>query len=601
MLYLQKSYFMRIVLLIYIFFFSNLIASQNEQLALNYFNNGEFEKALITYNKLYEVNKGNTNYLLKIIEIHQQLEHFDKAEELLIQLVNKTKNPQYLVELGYNFQLKNEHDKANDYYNQAVLKIDENPVFAFGVARRFERHALIDYAATVYERAMELRPESNYFIQLARIYGEQGKVEKMFGSYVNFIDRNPAFISQSKQIFSDYISENAEDQNNKSLRKVLLKKIQVQPNIIWNHLLSWLFIQQRDYTKAFVQEKAIFKREQETILGITDLAAITIKDGKREVSEEILKFIINNAFDLDTALKAHKDLLELETKYALKKDYYKIDQQYKSLLEDFGMLPQTIDFQISYAHFTAFYSNKPETAIVFLKETLKIKASQFQLAKAKLKLGDILVFQEKFNEALIYFSQIQTSLKNSTISQEARFRVAKTSYYKGDFKWAELQLKILKSSTSQLIANDALDLKLLISDNKYEDSLQTALKLYAKADLMAFQNKTDKAILLLAKILMEHKTETIIDQTLYKQAQLFESQQQFKKAEVNYIKMITNYKDDILADDAYYALAELYLNHLAQPEKAKVLYEQIIFNHEDSIYFVDARKKYRTLRGDNLN
>lgn len=593
--------FMKAVLLICIFFYSTFVSSQNEQAALNYFNNGEFEKALITYNKLYEVNKGNTNYLLKIIEIHQQLEHFDKAEELLIQLVNKTKNPQYLVELGYNFQLKNEHDKANDYYNQAVLKIDENPVYAFGVARRFERHALIDYAATVYERAMKLRPEFNYYIQLARIYGEQGKTEKMFSSYVNFIDRNPAFISQSKRIFNDYISEDAEDGNNKSLRKVLLKKIQVQPNIIWNQLLSWLFVQQRDYTKAFVQEKAIFKREQETMLGITDLAAITIKDGKREVSEEILKFIINNAFDLDTALKAHTDLLELETKYALKKDYYKIDKRYKSLLEDFGMLPQTIDFQISYAHFTAFHLNKPEIAIVFLKEILKIKASQFLLAKAKLKLGDILVFQEKFNEALIYFSQIQTSLKNSTISQEARFRVAKTSYYKGDFKWAESQLKILKSSTSQLVANDALDLKLLISDNKYEDSLQTALKLYAKADLMAFQNKTDKAISLLDKILMEHKTETIIDQALYKQAQLFESKQQFEKAEDNYLKIIANYKEDILADDACYALAELYLNHLAQPEKAKVLYEQIIFYHEDSIYFVDARKKYRTLRGDNLN
>ena len=592
---------MRALLLIGVFFYSLFVNSQNEQKALQYFNNGEFEKALITYNKLYQVNNGNTNYLLKIIEVHQQLEHFDIAEKLLLQLIGRTKNPQYLVELGYNFQLKNEHDKANDYYNLAVLKIDENPVFAFSIARRFERHALIDYAAKVYERAMKLKPESNYYIQLARIYGEQGKVEKMFRSYVNFIDRNPAFISQSKRIFSDYISENAEDENNISLRKVLLKKIQDQPNIIWNQLLSWLFIQQRDYTKAFAQEKAIFKREQETILGITDLAAITIKDGNRAISEEILRFVINNAFDLDTVLKAHKDLLELETKYALKKDYYKIEQQYKSLLKDFGMLPQTIDFQISYAHFTAFYSNKPETAIVFLKETLKIKASQFLLAKAKLKLGDILVFQEKFNEALIYFSQIQISLKNSTISQEARFRVAKTSYYKGDFKWAESQLKILKSSTSQLIANDALDLKLLISDNKYEDSLHTALKLYSKADLMSFQNKTDIAISLLDKILLEHKTETIIDQALYKQAQLYENKQQFEKAEDNYLKIIANYKEDILADDAYYALAELYLNHLAQPEKAKVLYEQIIFNHEDSIYFVEARKKYRVLRGDTIN
>src|SRR5690606_32798441 len=192
-------------------------------------------------------------------------------------------------------------------------------------------------------------------------------------------------------------------------------------------------------------------------------------------------------------------------------------------------------------------------------------------------------------------------LKNSTISQEARFKVAKTSYYKGDFEWAESQLKILKASTSQLIANDALDLKLLISDNKYEDSLHVALKLYSKADLMAFQNRTDEAISLLDKILSEHKGESIEDEALLKQAKLFEKKKQYDKAILNYQTIITNYADEILVDDAVYFLAELYNNILAQPEKAKVLYEQIIFNHQDSIYSVEARKKFRMLRGDAIN
>jgi tetratricopeptide (TPR) repeat protein len=179
--------------------------------------------------------------------------------------------------------------------------------------------------------------------------------------------------------------------------------------------------------------------------------------------------------------------------------------------------------------------------------------------------------------------------------------VAKASYYKGDFKWAESQLKILKASTSQLTANDALELKLLITDNKYEDSLQTALKLYAKADLLAFQDRNDEAISLLNKILNEHKTEPIMAQALFKQAQLFEAKKQFENAETNYNNILLNYKEGILADNACFALAEIYANQLAQPEKAKALYEQIIFNHADSIYFVEARKKYRALRGDAIN
>ena len=278
-----------------------------------------------------------------------------------------------------------------------------------------------------------------------------------------------------------------------------------------------------------------------------------------------------------------------------------IDKKYKELFKQFGTYEQTLALQIAYGDFLAFHLHQPEEASQFLKQSLKLNLSAFQEATVKLKLGDILVLQERFNEALIYYTQIQANLKNSTISQEARFKVAKTSYYKGDFEWAEAQLNILKSSTSQLLANDALDLKLLITDNKYDDSLHVALKLYAKADLMAFQNKPDQAISLLDTILTEHNGESIIPQALFKQAQLFEQKKQFDKAVVNYQSIITNYGYGILVDDACYFLAELYNNQLAEPEKAKEFYEKIIFNHEDSIYFIEARKKFRMLRGDAIN
>lgn len=589
--------------LIYIFCFLCCFASfsQNEELAKDYFDRGEFQKALISYQKLYEEKKGNINYFMRIVEIHQQLEQLDIAEQLLLDMSSKSQNPQHLVDLGYNYHLKNDEEKAQDYYNQALLKIDENPIYGYYVAYRFETHALIDLAAKAYERSMELRPEANYHIQLARIYGEQGEIEKMFTSYVNFVEKNNSFANQVKRYFNDYISESSEDENNAILRKVLLKKIQEQPDVVWNQLLSWLYVQQRDYAKAFAQEKAIYKREQESLRGIIDLANLTLEEDMPEISADILMYLIETAIDIETIVDSHKNLLELQTKHATKEEYKVIDQNYNNVINEFENNPEIVDIKVSYAHFKAFYLNNPDEAITYLKTALEAKFNRFQLAKIKLELGDILVFQEKFNEALIYYSQIQTSLKNSTISQEARFKVAKASYYKGDFKWAEAQLKILKASTSQLIANDALDLKLLISDNKFEDSTQTALKLYAKADLYAYQNKTDEAITLLDKILENHKTESIIDQALYKQGKLFEGKKDYLKAEANYKAIIDNYREDILADDAYYALAELYVNILNKPEEAQALYEKIIFNHADSIYFVEARKKFRALRGDAIN
>src|SRR5690606_952290 len=136
-----------------------------------------------------------------------------------------------------------------------------------------------------------------------------------------------------------------------------------------------------------------------------------------------------------------------------------------------------------------------------------------------------------------------------------------------------------------LIANDALDLKLLTSDNKYDDSIQDALKLYAKTEWKTYQNKMDESIPLLDKMLTEHNSESITDEALFKLAKLYEKKKLFDKAIKNYELIIANYADDIFADDAYYHLAELYNHQLDEPEKAKALYEKIIFNHQDSIFF----------------
>ena len=218
-----------------------------------------------------------------------------------------------------------------------------------------------------------------------------------------------------------------------------------------------------------------------------------------------------------------------------------------------------------------------------------------------MKLADILVFDEKFNEALIYYSQIQKKVKSNVLAQEARFKVAQTSYFKGDFEWAQIQLDVLKKSASQLIANDAMQLSLMIRDNSLDDSTKTALKKFARADLLTLQNKNNTAISVLQDILTNHKGEKIEDEALLKMGELYEVTQQYEQAEANYKKLIEFYNEDILADDAHFHLAKLYEGPLAQPEKAKALYERIIFDFADSIYFVEARKRYRTLRGDAIN
>lgn len=595
----MKNYLL-LILIVFTLTFTN--AQNSEVLADSYYKKGEFNKALVIYENLNKEKPYNYNYLFKLIDTHQQLEQFDAAENILIQRLEKRKNPTLVVELGYNYQLKDSLDKAKNLYKEAINYIDEKPTYVYSVAKKFEDHSLLDEAIQVYDKGKILMPEKNYSIQLARIYGDQGNIEKMFENYIEYIAYRPNYINNIKRAVSDFISENKDNENNLYLRRLLLKKIQQEPNPYWYELLSWLYVQEKAYNKSFIQEKALYKRNPESLDRIIELAVTALGDNDSETSKDIFNYVLETTQDTTTALTAHQYILEIDTQNATsKKELDIIDKAYNELFDQFGKSELTLPLQLAYGEFLAFHLKDTESATSFLRKSMKLNISEFQEAKVKLLLADILVLQERFNEALIFYSQIQLSLKNSTISQEARFKVAKTSYYKGDFDWAESQLKILKSSTSQLIANDALDLKLLISDNKWEDSTQTALKYYAKADLYSFQNKTDEAISLLDKILEEHKGESIIDQALFQQAKLFEKKKQYNKAEANYLKIIADYREDILADDAHYYLAELYNTHLAKPEEAKQLYEKIIFDFEDSIYFIESRKKFRMLRGDSIN
>ncbi|MCM8570990.1 tetratricopeptide repeat protein [Gramella jeungdoensis] len=575
--------------------------AQNEQLAKNFFDQGEYEKALKVYQQLYKGNPANTVYFNGVVASHQQLEEFEEAEKMLLERLNTSANyPSLLIELGHNYELQDNTERATQFYDEALQSIEGRPNFAYAIARTFEQYNLLDYAAKAYERAMDLNTDRNYNLQLARIYGEQGKIEEMFSNYLDLIEDDMKFYGLANREFNRYISEDPQSEPNIIFRKLLLKRLQENPSLLYNEMLSWLFVQQKQFDKAFVQERAIFKRGENNLQGILNLAILARDAEAYEVAKEIISYAIDESPSRTFNLQARHFLLKLKLETAAPEDYSEIHNDFQSLLGEYGYTPETLDLQIDYANFMAFSEDKKEPAVKLLKEAAEMTPSKFELAKVKMALADILVVQEKFNEALIYYSQIQNLVKNDEIAQNARFKVAKTSYYKGDFEWAKTQLDILKTSTSQLIANDAMELSLLISDNSQEDSTQTALKKYAKADLLAFQKKNSLAIQALDSILVNHKGEKIEDEALLSQAKLYEEEHDFKKAETNYLAIINSFGEDILADNAYYFLAELYANQLHDPEKAKSYYEQIIFNFADSIYFVEARKKYRMLRGDTI-
>jgi tetratricopeptide (TPR) repeat protein len=594
---------MRKIVFILFFILLTSVNAQNNLLAKNYFEQGEYEKALRLYTKLYKKNK-NFNYFKAIVASYQQLEDYKEAEKLLKdRLNNKRIIPQLYVELGYNYSLQENDSLATINYDKAILFLKESKKFNYGrsIGKSFERYSLIDKAIETYVTVMDAFPDADFSYQLARLYGEQGNLEKMFDSYLVLIKNKRSYQEVAQQNFSLYISEDPTEEANILLRKVLLQKLQKQPDVLYNELLSWLFIQQKEYKKAFTQEKAIYKRMgNNDMSGIADIAYFAANDDDDENAILIVNFVIDNASTPKEKIAGYQQLMKIKLKTASKKEYPKIKKSYEDLFNEFGSGKETHQLQLDYNYFLGFQNNEKDLAVSNLKSFSKQPLSQYQEARIKMLLADILVFDEKFNQALIYYSQIQHEVKGNLLAQEARFKVAKTSYFNFDFTWAQLQLDVLKKSATQLIANDAMQLSLLIKDNSIEDSTQTALKQFARADLLTFQKKEIEAISVLKNLLENHKGEKIEDEALLKLGELYETKGEYEKAAENYLTLIQFYNEDILADDAHYRLAKLYETKLNQPQKAKEYYELLIFNFVDSIYFVEARKKYRMLRGDEI-
>lgn len=574
---------------------------QEEAYAL--YQKGDYKSALPMYKTLHEKNRVQREYLKRLLTCYQQLGAYDEASTLISkQQKDFPTQISMEVEAGYNLQLQNKKTEAEIRYANALKGLEKYPQEVYNVGYAFKEINQLDHALAAYEISRSVNPQIVTGIQEAQIYGEKGETEKMFNAYLDMIELDEEYLSSIQRYTAPFVSDDPADKNNLLYRKILLQRAQNNPKNAYNQLLSWLYVQQKQYDKALIQEKSIYNRTQGNTQKIVELGIIALDNKDYLTAKDAFQFVLDNNKNEQLFFTLKNYLFQTEIALATNEtDFLSLEKEFDTFFDEFGMQSKTIPVQLTYADYLTFEKNKPKEAIFLLQNSLNLPVSNLVKGTVKVKLADILVYDNQFNQALILYSQVQLELKNSSLAQNARFKVARTSYFKGDFDWANTQLSVLKSSTSQLIANDALDLHLLILNNIGQDSLKRPLELFARAQLLSYQNKTGQSIDTLQIILDDFKGSAVEDDALVFQAELYAGLRQYKKAEANYLTVMSNYDKSILIDKAVYRLAQLYQTELNRPDLAKEYYEKILFNYPSSIYLVDARKQYRSLRGDLIN
>jgi len=574
--------------------------AQKEHLAENYFEQGAYDKALSLYQRLVEEQPRQPKYVLGLVRTYQQLSKFDQAENLLkSRLLEPRIFPLYYIALANNFNMQRQVDSAQIYIDKALNYTYEQPNYTVSMGKALTDLSLLNAAKSLYQGVMQRYPEKDFNLQLARVYGELGELEPMFETYLTLMESTPRFIPSIQRYLETYITEDPSNPGNIQLKTALIKRLAQQQEPLYNSLLSWLFGQQKEYGKAFIQEKAIFMRNPGDLTGIKQLGYAALNDEQPSMAKTIFSFVLETAVDPRERLAAHLEILRLDRSMK-QRPPQEIEMSYTELIQQYQAFDLT-QLNLDYADFLAFDLDRSQEAIALLNKAADRAQKSYAEGRLRLLLGDILVFNEQYNEALVNYALVQSVLKDDDLAQEAKFKEAQTSYFRGDFEWAQTQLKVLKSSTAQKMSNDAIALHVLINENTLEDSTQIALKKFAGAQLLMHQKKYSSAIEAFMTLQAEEQIDRLADDILHNLGTLYQLTKAPERAKVQWETLINEYPDSVYIDDALFALSQLMLSEFMAPEEAKTYLEEIIFNHADSIYFIDAQKQYRKLRGDQIN
>ena len=579
---------------------TNLLFGQNPELAKKYLDQGDLDKAAYEYKLLVDKFSYNDKYLFSLVKIYQSQSKFDAVTKLLKQRKSKQK-PQYLVYLGYNYQLQKDTIKAQNYYQKAIKAVKKTPYRAYAVGQAFKQLFLLDEALQTYQIAVATGKNNSYLMQIAQIYAEKNDIPNMIRSFLDLVEKEPKYHSQVKYYLTRSISQDPENETNIILKNQLIERIKNTHDARWYRLLQWLYIQQKEYKKAFLQLKSLYRKNDVDISEIFHLARTAVYNKKTEDAKAIYRFLANQTNTPDYAQMAKLELIKLDLKEILSLEQkQEIGQKFETYLKENWSPKNQIDLKIAYADFLAFHLNQTGKALDILSGLETKTFRKKQQAAIKLKKADIFLFQQDFNQALVLYTQVQLDFPNDPMGHKATFDIARASFYQGDIDWAHAQLKVIKSVSDDLIANDAIDMDLTIINNKEEgDSLYTGLKKLARAKFEIFRKKPQAALKILDTLTRDFKGQLIYDDALMLSGKLLEQSGKNEAALKKYQAVLDNQTEDLLKDDALFRMAMIYEQN-GDDDKAKELFKKIVIEYPGSFRYVDARKHFRRLRGDQL-
>ncbi len=578
----------------------------NEQLAAYYFDNHEYAQAAQLYETLYN-KTSNKYYYQRLLTTYMELEQYRDALRLVERRRKSNPRDLYLqVDEGVIYSRQKQDKKAAKCFDKAVESVTSNLMPVPDLAMAFLNAGRPDYAARTYLKAREAtRNRQLYFNEIVGVYQTMGNYEAMTGEYFDLLDKQPGLIGSIQVSMQRALQEAPDERLANGVRRALVTRVQEHPeNRTYLDMMIWFALQQKDFRFALEQAEAVDARFPEMDgMQILQVAQIAQNNDDLDVAADGYKKLIAKGQDSKCYFDARVG--ELEVAFARINHNYFIDakqlaelkQKYLNAFDELGKNERTIPLMRHYATLMAYQGGDAQAAVDILDDLLELPRLRPQVRdEVKLEMGDLLLFAGQVWDASLLYMQVEKANKNDMLGAMGKFKNAKLSYYNHDFEWAKSQLDVLRASTSKLIANDAMELSLLISDNMEDDSTYSMLELFADADLLFYRNMLDSALSGFDAVSSHTMSHPLLDEVLMRKAQIKMKQGRYQEADSLLQRLVNFYPYDITADDALMLMAELNEERLDNRDKALQCYEKILIDYPTSLYADRARKRYNNLK-----
>jgi tetratricopeptide (TPR) repeat protein len=580
-------------------------SSTDDNLAYQYFQQGNYDKAAEIFGKLYR----QTNSLGYFEIYHSSLlksKQFDLAEQLCKKLIKQSPSRfNYQIALAKTYQEEGKTKEAQKIFEYTIENYTKDEPSTRELANLLYGMDAYDWSIKTFLQGRKFLKDDNAFgFELISLYRLRKDKQALVDEYLNLLPQNPLWLNQAQSVLANLL-ENAADYL--YLQSALLKKVQRNPDSeVLNSLLIWQFTQQKEYEQALRQLIAQDKRKKTPSSDIIQYASIFEQNQAYVTAIKAYEYLVAKGPDFDAYVYAKVQLINCKFELALVNKVelpalQLLADDFASLIQQYGINGQTLFAVKKLAYLKAYLLKQTNEAEEVLEKALSVPNLPAQeVANLKISLGDIYVLNKQPWEAILVYEQVAKQFENSTVGSEARFRSAQLSFFQGNFAYAKSQADVLKAASSQLIANDALKLSLLISDNLTNKNDSSALVFFAQAAMLQKFLNWEAALSKLDSVKTLYPNNSLADDIAMAKAKIFMGQMKFQQAADQFKQLLEMHSHSFWADEAIFTLADLLDKRLNNREESEKYFKLLLTDYPASLFIDEARKRYRLMRGDNL-